>query len=189
MQDKDQLEQFVTANKEQFDLAEPNDKIWGSIANELEPVATKKDAPQVLWYWKAAVVVLLAAVTFLMVDEFTASGGLIEEPLAEEMSQVDTFKDMEVFYTSIINKKKERLNEELKGQEALNYLEADIAELDKLYQEMREFFLENQSSPEVMDRLMHLLRQRLHLINSQLDILEKNKLPEEIKNNNVELSM
>ena len=188
MQDKDQLEQFISNNKEQFDLAEPSDRIWGAITDELEP-ETKKGTTQVLWYWKAAVVVLLAAVTFLMVDRFTNNKVISEEPLAAEVSQVDTFKDMEVFYTSIINKKKERLNEELEGQEALNYLEADIAELDKLYQEMREFFLESQSSPEVMDRLMHLLRQRLHLINSQLDILEENKLPEEIKNNSVELSM
>jgi HPt (histidine-containing phosphotransfer) domain-containing protein len=188
MQDKDQLEQFISNNKGQFDLAEPNDRVWGAIAEDLEP-ETKKETIQVLWYWKAAVVVLLAAVTFLMVDRFTNKKVVSDEPLAEEVSQVDTFKDMEVFYTSIIDKKRQRLNEELEGQEALNYLEADIAELDKLYQEMREFFLESQSSPEVMDRLMHLLRQRLHLINSQLDILEENKLPEEIKNNSVELSM
>ena len=183
MQDKDQLEQFISERRSEFDTIEPPKGVWDKIDKELDQ-QIESPTTGVLWYWKAAVVVLLAAVTFLMVDKFSTE----QVQPVEELAEVSEFEELETFYTSIISKKELKLEEAMKGEEAINYLEADIEELELLYNDLRKVYIEEQASPEVYDRLMHLLRRRLHLINAQLDIIAKEKLPEEVKLN-TDLSM
>lgn len=172
MQDKDQLEEFIKDNRPSFDTLEAPKGVWNKIEKDLgHSISAPK---QVLWYWKAAVVVLLAAVTFLVIDNYV--------PTAENqevLSEVSDFEELETFYTSIITKKESKLEQALVGEEAINYLESDIEELELLYNDLRKVYLEEQATPEVYDRLMHLLRQRIHLINAQLDIIAKEKVPTE----------
>lgn len=182
MQDKDQLEQFISDHKREFDNLAPPEGGWERVSQKLE----NSNNPQntVMWYWKAAVTLLIATVAFLMLDKFKP---VPIQPL-EELSAVSDFKELETFYTSIISKKETKLAEAIKGEEALNYLATDIEELKFLYADLRELYVKGQATPEIYDRLMHLLRQRLHLINAQLDILAKEKLPEEMKLS-IDLSM
>jgi len=49
--------------------------------------------------------------------------------------------------------------------------------LDDLYSELKVTFEDGQETPQVKSALVHLLRQKLHLINKQLDILEQLKDP------------
>lgn len=174
MQDKDQLEEFIKEHKASFDTIEAPKGVWDKIESDLDK--SFEPSKPVLWYWKAAVIVLLGAVIFLVADKYVPNGAS-----QEQLSEVSEFEELETFYTSIINKKESKLKEELKGEEAINYLEIDIEELDLLYQDLRKVYLEEQTTPEVYDRLMHLLRQRLHLINSQLDIIAQEKMPEDLK--------
>ncbi len=183
MQDKDQLEQFISDHKSEFDTHDAPKGGWEKVSSELDKSITPVQNP-VMWYWKAAVIVLIGAVAFLMVDKFKP---VPVEPI-EELTAVSDFEELETFYTSIISKKEVKLAEAMEGEEALNYLEADIEELEFLYEDLRELYVEQQATPEIYDRLMHLLRQRLHLINAQLDIIAKEKLPEEVKLN-TDLSM
>ena len=174
MQDKDQLEEFIKEHKASFDTIEAPKGIWDKIESDLDK--SIEPSKPVLWYWKVAVIVLLGAVIVLVADKYVPNGAS-----QEQLSEVSEFEELETFYTSIINKKESKLKEELKGEEAINYLEIDIEELDLLYQDLRKVYLEEQTTPEVYDRLMHLLRQRLHLINSQLDIIAQEKMPEDLK--------
>jgi len=168
MSDKDKLEQFIVENRTSFDTKEVPEGIWNRIEDDMTQ-SRQKTIP-VLWYWKAAVVVLLAAVTFLVADNYLPTE-------AEPLSEVTEFQELETFYTSIINKKETKLQEALEGEDAINFLESDIEELEILYYDLRKVYLEEQSTPEVYSRLMHLLRQRIHLINAQLDIIAKSKVP------------
>jgi len=173
MQDKDQLEAFIKDNRSAFDAKEVPKGLWSRIEGELEQTKTEK--MPVLWYWKAAVVVLLAAVTFLIADNYLPSA--VQHTTTAELSE---FEELETFYTSIINKKQIKLDRALEGEEAINFLSSDIEELELLYNDLRKVYLEEQSSPEVYDRLMHLLRRRIHMINAQLDIIAQEKIPEEL---------
>lgn len=183
MQDKDQLEQFIADKRGEFDSKEAPEGVWGEIEKDLDRSIEAPKA-KVLWYWKAAVIVLVGAVAFLLADKYNSQ----QIQPVEEMAEVSDFEELESFYTSIISKKEIKLEEALKGEEAINFLQSDIEELELLYADLRELYVERQSTPEVYDRLMHLLRQRLHLINSQLDIIAKEKQPEQIKLNS-DLSM
>ena len=172
MQDKDHLEEFIKENRSSFETHEVPEGIWAKIEKDLDHSIDKP--VQTLWYWKAAVVVLMAAVAFLIVDKYTPAS-----EQEQQLSELSEFEELETFYTSIISKKETKLQEALRGEEAINYLESDIEELELLYNDLRKVYTEEQSSPGVSERLIHLLRQRIHLINSQLDIIAEEKVPEE----------
>jgi len=181
MQGKDNLEKFVAENREAFDDRMPGEELWSSIDKDLRTQVVAKTA----WYWKAAVVVLLGAVSFLLFDKYSVENQTLAELESAEVSNIDKFEDLESFYTSIISQKQVKLNEELENNdEVYNYVEADLEELNELYSDLKELFLESQPSDELLDRLLHLLRQKIHLINSQLDIIGTEKVPESMKETN-----
>lgn len=176
---QDRLEEFVKEHRNEFDATEPKQELWERIAADL---GTEDEKVQPIhggrgvWLWKAAVAVLLIAVTYLAVDKFVPT-----EPEIPTMATLEDFEEFEAFYTSIITEKSSKLSVELEGEEFFNYLEADIEELDAIYMELRATFESEQGGEQVLGTLVHLLRQKLHLINSQLDILEEAKNPVKTK--------
>lgn len=174
MQGKDKLEGFIAENREAFDSETPPKRNWSNIEDQLG-ISTENRAPKTPWYWKAAVVLLLGAVSFLLIDkyDFMAANG--------HVSNVEKFKEMETFYTSLIENKEQRLASEIASKETSILLEVEIKELDEIYSELKELFFESQPSEQVLERLVHLLRQKLHVIDSQLELIEKAKAPQENK--------
>lgn len=170
---QDRLEEFVKTHRNEFDTAEPKQELWERIAADMNG-EQEKVVPMTrgLWLWKAAVAVLLVAVTYLAVDKF-----LPVQQEVQEVSTLEEFEEVEAFYTSIISEKSSKLSVEMENGEFFNYLEADIEELDAIYFELKATFEDEQGGQQVLGTLVHLLRQKLHLINSQLDILEEVKNP------------
>jgi hypothetical protein len=169
MQDK--LEDFIKDNKAAFDTAEPDNRVWNKVNHALDHNKVKTINSSV-WYWRAAVAVLLIAVVYLAADKFSAS-----QPKVAALSTLQEFEQLETFYTSMITEKKMELSEQVSDEEYFSYLEADIQSLDDLYRELKVTFEEGQETPQVKSALVHLLRQKLHLINKQLDIMEQLKDP------------
>lgn len=178
MQGKDNLEKFIHENRVAFDDKEPRAHVWNKIDSAIESKPSNQ-----LWYWKAAVILLIGAVAFLIIDR--PADGLdnltIDEHQALEASNLEKFQELEMFYTSIISNKNDKLLVELEDGGNFDYLGTDIEDLDIIYDDLKEVFLESQQSDEVLDRLIHILRQKIHVLNSQLDILEQERLPEEMK--------
>lgn len=184
MQGKDQLEKFIQENRESFDSAEPRKGIWNEIERELDFGSPQLKKSYVGWYWKAAVFLLLGAVGYLLVDRYEV------KPTNEmEATTVEKFQELETFYTALIANKKERLDSEMSPEEASLYLKVEMQELDEIYSDLKELFLESQPSEQVMERLVHLLRQKLKVMDSQLEIIEREKLPEGMKAELSETSM
>ena len=170
------MEDFVKANRDAFDEATPKADLWQRIENELDGQEEKVvPIKSNLWMWKAAVVLLLGAVAFLAYERFVPTQQGIDPE--QVVSTTDDFVELESFYTSLIEEKSDKLNYELEEGEFFNFLEGDIEEIDEIYQELKAAYDNGQESQIVLDRLIHLLRQQLHLINSQLDILEEAKNP------------
>lgn len=172
---QDRLEEFVKTHRSEFDAAEPKQELWDRIASDLDTEDEKVkpiNGGSGVWLWKTAVAVLLVAVTYLAIDKFVPV-----EAEIPTMATIEDFEEFEAFYTSIITEKSSKLSLELEGDKFFNYLEADIEELDAIYGELRATFESEQGGEQVLSTLVHLLRQKLHLINSQLDILEEAKNP------------
>ena len=100
MQDKDKLARFIQENRQEFDLKEPKRQVWKGIESKLKPVQATT-----LWYWKAAVFLLIGAVGFLLTDKFLPESETIisiEQQEALATSNLEKFEELEVFYSSII---------------------------------------------------------------------------------------
>ena len=167
---QDNLEQYIKDHREDFDTERPGKGVWRRIEGSLDQINPEINrTPGTGWFWKAAVVLLLGAVTFLLADRYT-----FKTQEAGSMTTVEEFRDLEMFYSSLISKKQVKIQEVL-GDDAqfFDYLEAEVEELDAIYKELKRNFEENQETTEMRDALIRLLRQRLHLISSQLDLLNE----------------
>lgn len=174
MQGKDKLEGFIAENREAFDSETPHKRNWSRIEEELS-FSNENSTPKTPWYWKAAVVLLLGAVSFLLIDKYDF------KVANDQFSNVEKFKEIETFYTLLIENKEQRLASEIASKETFILLEVEIKELDEIYSELKELFFESQPSEQILERLVHLLRQKLHVIDSQLELIEKAKVPQENK--------
>ena len=113
MQGKDNLEKFVSENREEFDDRTPQRDVWSAIDQNLRT----EIRPQATWCWKVVVVILLGAVSFLLYDKYSIQTQTLAEIESVEESNVDKFQNLESFYTAIISKKETKLNEELAGND------------------------------------------------------------------------
>ena len=167
---QDDLEQYIRGHQGAFDTERPRKAVWKRIEGTLDKdKASSVRANKPVWIWKAAVVLLLGVVTFLIADRYT-----YKPQEVEAVTTIEEFLDLEVFYSSLITKKRAKVRTAL-GDDAplFNYLEAEVEELDAIYEELKSNFEEAQETPEVLNALIRLLRQRLHLISSQLDLLNE----------------
>ena len=166
------LEDIIIKGRAEFDSKTPRKEIWDKIESKLDKAETKT-INATAWYWKAAVIVLLGAVTFLVADRYTYR----TQELAE-VTTIEEFNELESFYTSLITSKELRVDDETSSDKFFTFLETDIEEIDALYSELKKTFEQEQETPAVLDALVHLLRQKLHLISSQLDLINDLKIKE-----------
>ena len=169
---QDRLEDFIKENRGQFDDVEPRHSVWEKIDVELSDEKVKSIAPR-MWYWKAAVVILVAAVSLLLVDRYT-----FREQEIVAVTTVDEFNELETFYTALISKKELKVDDATSSDKFFTFLETDIEEIDAIYLELKKTFNEDQETPAVLDALVHLLRQKLHLLSSQLEVIDNLKVRE-----------
>lgn len=166
MQDK--LEDFIKDNKEQFDTETPKEEVWNRVEKKLDQsTSTKSNSTH--WFWKVAVAVLLVAVAYLGSEKY------FNADVNNESTAMQEFKELETFYTQMISDKKSRLSEEVEAGEYFSFLEADIQSLDQYYEELKTTFESGQETPQLKSALVHLLKQKLYLIEKQLEILEETK--------------
>ena len=170
---QDRLENFIRENGGQFDELEPRHSVWEKIDVELtDGKGNGINSPSV-WLWKVAVVILIGAVAFLLVDRYTFT----EQPVAA-VTTVEEFNELETFYTSLISKKELRVEDATSSDDFFTFLATDIEEIDAIYAELKKTFEEDLETPAALDALVHLLRQKLHLISSQLDVINEIKTNE-----------
>ncbi len=61
---KDRLEQFISKNRDQFDLYEPDEKLWAGIESGI----TQKKTFRIGWkgvMWRAAAVIIIFGASFM----------------------------------------------------------------------------------------------------------------------------
>ena len=166
MQDK--LEDFIKDNKEQFDTETPRGAVWNTIEKGLNRNASAK-YNSTHWFWKIAVAVLLIAVVYLGSEKYFGTA------INQGSTTMQEFKEIETIYTQMISDKKSELSEEVEAGEYFSFLEADIQSLDQSYEELKTTFESGQETPQLKSALVHLLKQKLYLIEKQLEILEETK--------------
>jgi len=172
---KDSLEKFILDKKEEFNQEEPRPGVWEQINAGLEQEFRDTKVVKLQWYsqaWKAAAVFLLMVSAFLLWDRYNLSD---EISAGEPGKTAIDFQEVEVYYTSMIDQKKE-LVETFKISESgvKESFIADLKHLDSMYDDLGKELKET-GNQKVVDAMINNLKLRIQILDRQLTILEQMK--------------
>jgi hypothetical protein len=177
----DKLEKFIRENRSSFDDLTPPDSPWHHINGRLESQGRQVFLTRHIW--KAAAILLFAAVIWLMVDRQNE-----EETL--NLSQIETsegidLREVENFYVNLIENKQQEIRHFIEVYpEADEKLLSDIHKLDSTYQELKKKLLQGPNE-KIIDAMVINLQTRIEILNQQLNVLERIK---QLKEQNDETS-
>lgn len=165
---KNQLEDFIRANKTDFDIQEAPKSIWNNIQRVL--FESSKTA-HLLRYWQAAAILFFSLFIWLFV-QFK-----VQDYAQSESSE---FKEAVSFYSSQIDEKFRQVN----NQEANDLYLEDLKNLEVMYALLKEE-LKQRPSVSVKDAMILNLMLRDSLLNRQLQAIEKAKEDHSSKTTNL----
>ena len=169
----DKLEKFIKENRAAFDDKRPPEDAWHNINDQLDNNETRT-VPISTYIWRAAAIVLFAAVIWLLVDRsesvdtFAGANGFISD---NEIA----FNDVEAYYIKEIETKQSLIVQFVADNPELDKdLLVEIDQLDSTYQ-MLKSAAEVGQSERIIDAMVLNLQMRIDIVNQQLEVLEKIK--------------
>ncbi len=165
----DNLEKYIRENREAFDDKDPGENSWNEIVKRInKPVSKTIRVTQ--WIWKAASIILFAAVIGLLVDRYVhnknAAGPVVPNPRITELRQVENY------YTNLITEKRQEINVYLqKDPDFRKSFNHDINQLDSLYSGLKTE-LSKSYNDKIVDAMIVNLQLRIKILNEQLSILQ-----------------
>ncbi len=165
----DKLEKFIRENREEFDNKLPGDKSWDDIVNRMNRQKAKT-IPITQWMWKAASIVLLAAVIGLLIERYVHDRNSVNAvPVNPRLTEL---KQVESYYSTLISEKREEIQAYLKKdpdfRKSFNH---DINQLDSMYSQLKTE-LSKSYSEKIVDAMIVNLQLRIKILNEQLNILQ-----------------
>ncbi|MDX5418882.1 MAG: hypothetical protein LPK09_06680 [Hymenobacteraceae bacterium] len=197
---KDRLKDFVSENREDFDVFEPRPELWQEICSEMKAQAaqvkeTRKEGKVIsinfgerlnfstdfLFMRVAATIVLLLAcgITLWMVKQNSpaANGTIAAASEQVQLSQIaPELAEVEVYYTSQINKKREELSDydmKVLGLDEARSIDRELARLDSSYTQLKTQLYTTPNTDQVMGAMIQNLQIRIEVLNRQLEVLKK----------------
>lgn len=191
---KDRLEEFVSENREAFDVFEPRPELWQEICHEL-PKA-KKETTRVIKFnfgdsfslsgnlvfmrVAAAVVLLLGCALTLVLMKQNAPDTNNTLAAATEQAPLNRIApelvEVEAYYASQIEAKKSQLSAyDLKvlGLDKDQEIDQELERLNTSYQQLKKELYTTPNTDKVMDAMIQNLQIRIRVLNRQLEILQK----------------
>ncbi|MCB0586881.1 MAG: hypothetical protein KDD06_16360 [Phaeodactylibacter sp.] len=171
---RDYIEQFILDNRESFDSSVPGLKAWGEISHELDRRQSRR-----MTFWKvsraaAAVVLLLACGAILGV--YLSGSQMQQAAQLEEIAP--EYAEAEEYYKSQIDQK----YQQLAAYHRDDFVEKDLARLDKVMQELREELLvaPKGKEEEIVKNLIQSYQAKVAILERVLDRLQEAN-PEMVK--------
>ena len=165
---RDSLEDFVSANRDDFDFREPSPELWQRIAIE-EP--RKKVVPFRKYLYRAAIILVVVSIGSALIWQ---SGMISNNRMAANADpEILELMETEEYYSSQVDKKLQEIrkcyytNPELKDD-----VESDLNELESMYKVLKTDLEENISNRSVIEAMIENNRYRLQLCD---DVLEQIK--------------
>ena len=170
---RDNLENFITQNRDEFDMFEPSAKMWEKIEGNIERQAkTGINFRRILY--RAAVVLIIFA-SSLATYEFLGQRGVSLLSSSEEKTmEIPELKEAEHYYSA---KFSEKLNEAkpflTENPKISKGLMNDLAELDSIYKGLKNELKENVATEEVVEALIQNYRLRIEILEDLMSAFEE----------------
>jgi len=163
---KDRLEEFVKANRDEFDFREASPELWEKIAKQSKPVKVLSIRK---YLYRAAVLLAVVSIGSMLLWQ---SGFLSSNRLAKNADpQMVELMETEAYYSTQVDKKLKEIRKcyytypELKDE-----IETDLNELEDMYKVLKTDLEENISNRSVIEAMIENNRFRLKLCD---DVLEQ----------------
>jgi len=165
---KDRLEEFVKANRDDFDFREPSPELWQRIA---KPEPHKKIVPFRKYLYRAAVVLAVISIGSAVIWQ---SGMFSSNQMAKNADpELLELMETEEYYSSQVDKKMEEIRKcYYTNPEVKDEIESDMNELESMYKVLKTDLEDNISNRSVIEAMIENNRYRLQLCD---DVLEQIK--------------
>jgi hypothetical protein len=180
---KDPLERFITENKAEFDVFEPDERIWEKIDQKLDRPAGSGGLLRKMAPWKvAAAILMMAGVSWIFI--------LLNRPAASvDSNRPDLYAsqimEAEDYYGSQIKANKVRLMEyKAEGVSLDDDILAETDALEKMYRELRQELKSAANDGLVLEAMVQNLQMQVEILNRQLQLLEHIKALKDGKQEN-----
>ncbi len=158
------LEDFINANREEFDNLEPSEKVWKNIKQNTRKV---RKLSQVVYLLRVAAVVLVEVGFSVLIKLGTLKTGQMAKQTDPEMVELI---EAEAYYAGQVNEKMEEIRKcydmhpELKEE-----IEGDLSELQQMYNSLKSDLNENVAKKTVIEAMIENNRYRLKMVDEVLE--------------------
>ncbi len=159
------LEDFINANRGEFDSLEPSEKVWKNIEKNTRKV--KKLSPVVYLLRIAAMMLVVIGLSVVLIKTGTFKSGQLAKQADPEMVEL---MEAEAYYASQVNEKMEEIRKcydihpELKEE-----IEGDLSELQQMYNSLKNDLNENVAKKTVIEAMIENNRYRLKMVDEVLE--------------------
>ncbi len=162
MKNTDRLENFVKANRQEFDTLEPSPNIWKKIRENSNPKGYKINR----YLLRIAAVIAVVAISTVLIPHTILKEtkySQINDPEGSEL------RDTERYYAQRINGKLKQIRKCYSTIPGIKEeVETDLLELEVMYQKLKDDLQDNISNKSVIEAMIENNRNRLELVESVL---------------------
>ena len=184
---EDRLEQFIAENRDQFDLYDPDDKVWKEVSKTIRNKQRFINWRTVVW--RAAAVIVIFAASFMFWEFMNNSDMLIgrQERKVRKM-EIPELREAEIYYTNMVDNRLEELTPLIQQDPELqNELNSDLDELDSIYSELQKDLIDNIANDEVVEAMIQNYRLKLEILEDLLEQLQETSKNDENEKNELEI--
>jgi hypothetical protein len=163
---KDRLEKFILEHRPDFDIREPDPRLWGKIKAAL---GKEKAINWKLVLKRAAIVILIFSASY-MANEFIhhLQNGNSKDQSIVQMTRdqkIPGLKETEAYYANLVNLKMEEIKPIIANCPSIEQeLKYDISELDSIYKELKNDLKDNMANQEVIEAIIENYRLKISIL-------------------------
>ncbi len=185
---KDRLEQFISDNRDQFDLFEPDERLWKGIESRVGRTRSFR----IGWkgvLWRAAAVLIIFGASFMMQEYLHQRGGMISEREEDQiMQEIPELQEAEIYYTSLLDEKIRQIGPLISENPELGeVLQKDLSELDSIYAELQKDLRDNIANDEVVEAMIQNYILKIEILEDLLEYMEETSKKLEDENASFEI--
>jgi hypothetical protein len=182
----DRLEDFIREHSAEFDLYEPDLKLWNKIEKEITP---KKVINWRFYVTRAAVILLIFGASFLAQRIWFKKGsGIIKTNQKTATIIIPELQEAEMYYSGLITEKMQEVKPLLTENPSLEKeLKADLGELDSIYASLKNDLQDNIANDEVIEAMIQNYRLRISILEDMLTYLKSEDKNDSINTTEYEL--
>ena len=183
---KDRLEEFISENRDQFDLYEPETRIWTGIESTIHQKRTTLGWKGIMW--RAAAVIIIFAASFLLQEYLHFRKDQLATQKEDLYREIPELYEADIYYTSLLEEKIRQVEPLLSGHPELGEtLNQDLSELDGIYYELQQDLRDNIANDEVVEAMIQNYMLKIQILEDLLEYLDGSPENNENKNGQYEI--